>query len=51
MEMCDRNYMFGDKSKFGSIQNGQKRKFKKFRKINKKKYVFCTLNKGQLPIF
>ena len=23
MEMCDRKYMFGDKSIFGSSQNGQ----------------------------
>ena len=23
MKMCDRNYMFADKSSFGSSQNGQ----------------------------
>ena len=36
MEMCDRKYMFGDKSTFGTIQNGQDVPPKKL----KKKYFF-----------
>ena len=36
MEMFDRKYMFGDKSTFGSSQNGQTCP----KKVNKKKYFF-----------
>ena len=45
---CDRKYMFGDKSTFGSTYNGQimpkKRSTRCF-------VLFCTFNKGQLPTF
>ena len=47
MEMCDRKYKFGDKSTFGSGQNGQNM----LKKGQQEKIFFCTLNKGQLPIF
>ena len=46
MEICDRKYMFGDKS-FGSSQNGENMP----KKGQQEKTFFCTLNKGQLPIF
>ena len=36
MEMCVRKYMLGDKSTFGSSQNGQNMP----EKVNKKKYFF-----------
>ena len=36
MEMCDGKYMLGDKSTFGSSQNGQNIP----KKFNKKKYFF-----------
>ena len=45
MEMCDIKYMFGDKSKFGSSQNGQNMP----KKGQQEKVFFCRLNKGQLP--
>ena len=44
MEMCDRKYMFGDKSTFGSSQNGQNMP----KKGQQEEIFFCTLNKGQL---
>ena len=47
MEMCDRKYMFVDKSTFGSSQNGKKMP----KKGQQEKIFFYTLNKGQLPIF
>ena len=43
MEMRDRKYMFGDKSTFGSSQNGQN--------MPQEKMFSCTFNKGKLPIF
>ena len=46
-EMCDRKYMFVDKSTFGSSQNGQNMP----KKGKQEKIFFCTLNKGQLPTF
>ena len=45
MEMCDRKYMSGDKSTYGSSQNGQNMPKKGYQE----KIFFCTLNKGQLP--
>ena len=36
--MCDRKYMFGDKSRFGSSLNGQLKHVQKM--VNKKKYFF-----------
>ena len=45
MEMCDRKYIFGDKSTFGSSQNGQNMP----KKGQQEKIFFCTLNKDQLP--
>ena len=42
--MCDRIYMFGDKSTFGSSQNGQNMP----KKGQQEKIYVCTLNKGQL---
>ena len=47
MEMCDRKYMFafGEKSTFGSSQNGQNMP----KKGQQEKIIFCTFNKGQLP--
>ena len=36
MEMCARKYIFGDKSTFGSSQNGQNMP----KKVNNKKYFF-----------
>ena len=45
MEMCDRKNMFGDKSTFGSSQNGQNMP----KKGQQEKIFFCTLNKGQSP--
>ena len=45
MKMCDRKYMFGDMSTFGSSQNGQN-----MPKKGQQEFFFCTLNKGQLPI-
>ena len=45
MEMCDRKYLFVDKSTFGSSQNGQN-----ISKIGQQEKIFLyTLNKGQLP--
>ena len=43
--MCDRKIMFGDKSTFGSSQNGQDMP----KKGQQEKMFFRTLNKGQLP--
>ena len=45
MEICDRKCMFGDKTTFGSSQNGQNMP----KKGQQAKIFFCTLNKGQLP--
>ena len=45
MEMCDGKYVFGDKSTFGSRQNGQNM----LKKGQQEKIFLCTLNKGQLP--
>ena len=45
MEICDRKYMFGDKSTFGSNQNGPNMP----KKGQQEKIFLCTLNKGQLP--
>ena len=45
MEMCARKNMFGDKSTFGSSQNGQNMP----KKGHHEKIFFSTLNKGQLP--
>ena len=44
MEMCDRKYMFGDKSTFGSNQNGQNMP----KKGQQEFFFFFTLNKDQL---
>ena len=42
--MCDRKYKFGDIwFKLEWSKHAQKR--------STRKYIFCTLNKGQLPIF
>ena len=46
MEICDRKYMFGDKSTSGSSQNVQNMP----KKGQQEEISFCTLNKGQLPI-
>ena len=43
MEMCDKKYMFGDKTTFGSSQNGQNMP----KKVQQEKKNFCTFNKGQ----
>ena len=43
--MCDRKYMFGDKSTFGPSQNSQNI----HKKGQQEKIFFCTLDKGQLP--
>ena len=40
MEICDRKYMFGDKSTFGSSQNGQN-----MPKKGQQEKIFCTRNK------
>ena len=45
MEMCDRKYMFGDKSTFGSSQNGQNMP----KKGQQEQILLYTLNKDQLP--
>ena len=45
MEMCDRKYVFGDKSTFGSSQNGQNM----HKKGQQEKIFSRTLSKGQLP--
>ena len=45
--MCDRKYMFVDKSSFGSSYNDQNMP----KKGQQEKNIFCTLNKDQLPIF
>ena len=41
MEICDRKYMFGEKSTFGSRMVKTKG--------HQEKILFCTLNKGQFP--
>ena len=41
--MCDRKFMFGDKSTFGLSLYGLKKG------LQKKEKKICTLNKGQLP--
>ena len=41
--ICARMYMLGDKSTFGSHQNGQNMP----KKGQQEKIFFCTLNKGQ----
>ena len=43
--MCDKKYMFGDKSTFGLSQNGQNMP----NKGQQEKTFFCTLSRGQLP--
>ena len=43
MEMCDRKYMIGDKSTFGSKQNGLD-----MPKKCQQEFFFNTLNKGLL---
>ena len=45
MKMCDRKYMFGDKSTIGSSWNGQNMP----KKGQQEKLFF--LYKGQLPLF
>ena len=47
MEMCDRKYIFGDKSTFGSAKKMVKTYPKK---VNKKLYFFCKLNKGHVNL-
>ena len=42
--MCDRKYLIGDRSKFGSSKNGQNMP----KKRSTRKNTFCTLNKDQL---
>ena len=43
--MCDRKYMFGYKSTFGSSKNGQNIP----KKGQQENFFFCILNRGQLP--
>ena len=45
--MCAGKCMFGDKSTFGSCQNGQNMP----KKGQQEKIIFCTFNRGQLPVF
>ena len=44
MEMCDRKYMFGDKSTFGSSQNGQKKAQKRSTIQN----IFLYIKQGSI---